>query len=532
MRAVLYARYSTAKQRVESIDDQLRECRERASREGFNVVTTFSDAAISGGTTQRPGYQRMLAVARRSEFDVIVAEDSSRLWRNMAEQAPRLAELHDLGIHVVAGGLDTRQKGSGMMSAVAGAMSAQYREDIGEKSRRGNKGNALARKPTGGRAYGYRSLSRPDGSRYIETVPEQADVVRRIFTAYAAGDSPKTIAAALNADGLASPGATWARKERRTDSRWMGNAISGDPEKGIGILCNARYVGRVRWARTQWKRSALDSARRRVIHLDEAEVEYQDESLRIVPQELWERVQQRRLATHAERKGKGPGGGHARHMLTGVLRCAECGGKYTIISKTSYGCATNVNGGDAACPNRKRVPRAKIEGAVVTLMTEEVLTPKTLNDVMRTARQMHAAQRVNAGAEEKALAARRRELEAKVANLTDAIASGALRSSPALAAALSGAEAELASLAPLPKAQIIDLVPKLEVKLRSMLREMAMALGKNPERSREILKRLFGEIRLLRTPDGGLVARLEMHPRHLLELRGAVDCASGSGGRI
>jgi hypothetical protein len=41
----------------------------------------------------------MLAAARRHEFDVIIAEDTSRLWRNLAEPAPRLAELSDLGVH-------------------------------------------------------------------------------------------------------------------------------------------------------------------------------------------------------------------------------------------------------------------------------------------------------------------------------------------------------------------------------------------------------------------------------------------------
>src|SRR5579863_8475522 len=106
MRAVLYARYSTEKQSGESIEDQHRVCQRLAERHSFTVVARFSDAAISGGTAERPGYQALLAAARRHEFDVIVAEDTSRLWRNLAEQAPRLAELADLGISVVTHDLD------------------------------------------------------------------------------------------------------------------------------------------------------------------------------------------------------------------------------------------------------------------------------------------------------------------------------------------------------------------------------------------------------------------------------------------
>ena len=67
MKAALYARFSTDKQSEASIADQFRVAERLAGRHGFTVETQFSDAAISGGTTQRPGYQRMLAAARRHE---------------------------------------------------------------------------------------------------------------------------------------------------------------------------------------------------------------------------------------------------------------------------------------------------------------------------------------------------------------------------------------------------------------------------------------------------------------------------------
>src|SRR5688572_14760247 len=98
MRAAIYARYSTDKQSGASVDDQFRVCERIAERHSFAVVAKFSDAAISGGTTRRPGYQAMLVAARNHNFEVIIAEDTSRLWRLLAEQAPRLAELEDLGL--------------------------------------------------------------------------------------------------------------------------------------------------------------------------------------------------------------------------------------------------------------------------------------------------------------------------------------------------------------------------------------------------------------------------------------------------
>ena len=61
----------------------------------------------------RASPQDLLSAARRREFDVIVAEDSSRIWRNMTEQAPRLAELADLSMPVVTLDLDTRSRSPG-----------------------------------------------------------------------------------------------------------------------------------------------------------------------------------------------------------------------------------------------------------------------------------------------------------------------------------------------------------------------------------------------------------------------------------
>ena len=99
MKAAIYARFSTDRQRDASIDDQFRECARVAKAAGLEIVGRFEDKGISAGTATRPGYQALLAGARQREFEVIVTEDISRLWRNRAEFGPRSAELEDLGIN-------------------------------------------------------------------------------------------------------------------------------------------------------------------------------------------------------------------------------------------------------------------------------------------------------------------------------------------------------------------------------------------------------------------------------------------------
>lgn len=229
MKTALYARFSTDRQSEHSIEDQFRTAAEIAARHGLTVVARFSDAAQSGGTTARPGYQQLVATARAGKVQAIVAEDVSRLWRSLSEQSARLAEFADLGIIVVTHDLDTRQDSAGLLGAMTGAAAEQYRREVGRRTFRGLNGRARAGKSTGGRAYGYLSVSESGtGQREIER--DEAKVVRRIFSEYANGRSLPMIVAGLNREGVALPrnavgSHAAARAGLDTDfTRFVGNA--------------------------------------------------------------------------------------------------------------------------------------------------------------------------------------------------------------------------------------------------------------------------------------------------------------------
>ena len=83
MRTVIYARYSSDQQRDASIEDQLRVCSPRAEREGWTVVGTFADHAISGSTNQRPEFQRLTEGLRSQHVDLVMAESLDRFSRDL-----------------------------------------------------------------------------------------------------------------------------------------------------------------------------------------------------------------------------------------------------------------------------------------------------------------------------------------------------------------------------------------------------------------------------------------------------------------
>lgn len=259
MKAALYARFSSDQQRESSIEDQIRVCSRVADANGFDTVARFSDAGITGGTTERPGYQGLLTAARSGVFEVIVTEDISRLWRNRAEFGSRSAELEDLDIHLVtAVGDDTRRDGWGLVLAIKSALAEHARKEISYRTRRALEGLALAGKSTGGRTYGYG--------------PGEAEVVQGIFRLYAVdGMTSAGIAHNLNARGIpALRGGPW------------------QPSSVIAILANHRYTGAVEWGKSRVRSLAADSRlKRRVLAPVGDVVARQDESLRLIPDALW-----------------------------------------------------------------------------------------------------------------------------------------------------------------------------------------------------------------------------------------------------
>lgn len=235
MRAALYARFSTDLQRQESITDQFRTCERVAAAQGCEVVARFSDEGVSGGTADRPGYQSLVAAARQRAFDVVIAEDISRLWRSRAEYGPRSAEFEDLGVHLLTCvGDDTRREGYGLILGIKQAIAEHQRRETSYRTRRGLEGLALAGKSTGGKCYGYANEG-------------EAQVVRRIFAWAAAGLSLGAIMRALEAEGILSP---------RGSRFWSRNAVRR-------ILANPRYAGRLIWGATETKGGARDSRRKR-----------------------------------------------------------------------------------------------------------------------------------------------------------------------------------------------------------------------------------------------------------------------------
>ena len=100
IRAAVYARYSSGAQREESIEGQLRECKEYADRNGLTIVEEYCDRAISGRTDKREAFQRMISDSDKHRFDVLLVYTLDRFARDRFDSATYKARLKKNGVKI------------------------------------------------------------------------------------------------------------------------------------------------------------------------------------------------------------------------------------------------------------------------------------------------------------------------------------------------------------------------------------------------------------------------------------------------
>jgi len=186
--------------------------------------------------------------------------------------------------------------------------------------------------------------------------PGEAAIVRRIFEEYVRGDAPRTIAHRLNDEHVPPP--RGGRKRTSNRPGWSGSTLNGNRKRGTGILNNELYAGRLVWGRLTYARDFKSEKRRSRPSREAAQVTPVPE-LRIVSDELWDKVKARQAALDAKRDGARTAPVRNRRpvrALSGLLKCPECGGGISVTSHGRVGCSTHKNKGDAACTNAATVP--------------------------------------------------------------------------------------------------------------------------------------------------------------------------------
>lgn len=419
MRTVIYARFSSALQNSRSIEDQVRICRERCEREGWELIAEpFTDYATSGAAgideNARPGLWAMLRRVEEGGVDQVLTEATDRIARHQGDAFTIRERINFAGAR-----LFTLSDGevTDIIATVRGLTDAQFRKDNRAKIKRGQRGTLEQGRSPGGKAYGYRlaNIIDPDTGRAIRGLREvdevQADVVRRIFSEYATGQSARAIASRLNEDRIPGP----------RGGVWNQTTIQGDRQRSNGMLQNRIYIGKLVHDRTE--KILNPTTRKHLIRpLDRANwVEVDAPHLRIVDDATFDAVQERRqqYATHRPERSRRP-----KHILSGLTFCGVCGGSWTVRGGEYWGCGRHRESGPAACSNNRTARSDTMAERVEHGLTSQLLHPDAIEAYVREYHQAAAKKAKTIARDAERLKRAKREATAKIDRLVDAIAKG------------------------------------------------------------------------------------------------------------
>ncbi|MEY8099862.1 recombinase family protein [Falsihalocynthiibacter sp. S25ZX9] len=289
MKVAIYARYSNDLQSTSSIKDQIRICRERAVKEGWDITEQYVDQGISGASLMRPGIQQLIEDASNGAFQILLAEALDRISRDQENIAGIYKRLTYAGIQIV-----TLSEGAinELHIGLKGTMNALFLKDLADKTRRGLRGRVEAGKSGGGKSYGYDVVRQVDsngepirGDRTINA--QQSKIIRRIFCDYADGTSPRVIAKQLNSEGILGPAGT----------SWGPSTIHGNKHRGTGILDNELYIGRLVWNRLRYMKDPETGKRNSRLNPPDQWITQDVPHLQIIEHSLWQRVKDQQTAT-------------------------------------------------------------------------------------------------------------------------------------------------------------------------------------------------------------------------------------------
>jgi len=405
-------------------------------------------------------------------------------------------------------------------------MAQLYLSDLREKVWRGQLGRARQGRIPGGNAYGYDVVAERDASGGGRRTINEAEavVVRRIFKEYAAGASPRTIAKRLNDEGIPGPGGR----------QWGDTTIRGQVDRGTGLLNNTLYVGRLEWNRTAYVKNPRTGKKVARVNKHEARELAEIPELRIIDDDLWQQVKARQKEARVEMGKDGSGNAlnqvHRRKfLLSELLVCGQCGGRYTVVGKDRYGCATRRAKG--TCGNDRTITRQKIEARVLGGLKDKLMAPELIAEFIRSYQAEINRADKEASARSGALRHEAEGVERKMAGIMAAIEDGMY--TPALKERMKALEKRKAEieglLAGADAPPVIRLHPNMAEVYRLKVAELEVALNDDSIKAEasELLRSLIDRVVL--TPAAGAPDGIEAQLHG--DLAAILALSNGKGGK-
>ena len=380
----IYARVSTDNQvggRFDSCESQTAVCREHIRQhaaEGWYEVASFTDAAYSGGSMNRPGIQAIKRMIEAGEVKIVVIFKLERMSRNMDEWGPFRAFLEKYGCRLESATEDISESEpeGRLKNNILISVSDFERRNTAKKTRIKMRQQAMRGYWNGGMVpYGY---AYDKNTQSLQKHPRDALIVRRIFEQAAQLVSLTDIANALNAEGLRTKERVMQRRDG-TSETWGGRIFRSD---GLRLIIrNPIYRGSVKFEGQ----------------------EYAAKHEALVSPEVWAtanaataETKPRPVYLFQERDAQ-------NHLLKGLAWCGSCGralvpndsGKKSArgVKYRYYTCSLVMRESQASPCSVGRLSADALERVVIALVGEASKHPTLIAEMIETSRTMRVGDR-------------------------------------------------------------------------------------------------------------------------------------------
>lgn len=349
----------------------------------WTMAGIFADEGISGtSTAKRKEFNRLIRSCRQGKVDVIMVKSISRFARNTLDCISYTRMLQALGIAVIfeKENINTLEMDSELLITMMGAFAQAESESMGSNIRWGmreamRQGKASIRYDN---LYGYEKGE--DGKPKI--IPEQAEVVRRIYESYLAGQSLRMIRDALEQDGIPN----------------IKGVASWHPAVLQSILANEKYCGDVLRQKTFIEDTISKRVRKNTGQLPMYLIQNHHEG--IVSREMFNAVQAelaRRNAGKAPSQKQAPTGRakySAKYALSDRIICGECGSLHRRCVWTHHGqrrivwrCVSRIDYGSRYCHEAPTLDEKPLQDAILasinSVMSRKDILIGQIADAMR-----------------------------------------------------------------------------------------------------------------------------------------------------
>ena len=333
----------------------------------WQMAGIYADEGITGTVAKkRPGFMKMIEDCRKGKIDMIVTKSVSRFSRNNLDCLMYVRELKQLGIPIIfeKEGINTIQVSSELLLTLFGALSQAESESISMNVKLGIRQSLK----NGKVRFSYKTFLgyRKGADGQPEIVPEQADIVRRIYNDFLAGATYLEIAKRLTEEHVPTMGG---------GNRWFSERIKS-------ILKNEKYKGDALLQKTY----ITDPISKRVKKNNgELPMYYVENSHpAIIERRIFDRVQEEIARRAGKKKVKQTGtktelGRYSgKYALTELLYCGECGTPYRRCTwsrdgkkKIVWRCVSRLDYGKKYCKNSPSVEESRLHNAIAAAITKK-----------------------------------------------------------------------------------------------------------------------------------------------------------------